>query len=208
MSIPTQVNVPESPFNSPSRVYNGEGVEAKAYRFVTRMPASISGQLPTPTSPRVLTEFAAVAEDLSSDAIVVTDVTDTVPRTPIVGSFAAIRARRILHQYRISFWDDSGIVDQLTASSEADPSQATIDTNWNNFQLFSYLPSPLMPTQEQFADLITPSKNAANVRDSLAKMGIYTAVVTNPAPVFILPPATSLPGQTPFASNLSQFCAP
>jgi len=209
VSIPTQINVPQSPFNSPSRVYNGEGVEKKAFRYIKpERNETVDTTTLLPTRPQVLTDFAAVASDLDSDAFVVTDVTDTVPRTPIVGTFAAIRARRILHQYRIGFWSTAGIIDQITASSESDPSQTDIDNNWNNFQLFSYLPSQLMPTKEQFADLITPSKNASNVRNSLPSMGINTTVVTNPLPNAIAPAAASLPSQTPFASNLSQFCAP
>ncbi len=210
MTLPTQINVPGAPFNTPQHVYNGEGVEAKSFRFLIPLPPQdFNAAIATPAGPQVLTDFAAIPSDVQSNAFVVNDVQDTVPRTPVTGSFSAVRARRILHQYRIGFWSDAGIIDQLTASNAADPTQDQIDTNWANFQLFSYLPDALMPTKEQFSDLITPSKNATNVLDALPLMGINTSVVTNPVPTVVAPAApASLPDPTPFASNLSQFCAP
>jgi hypothetical protein len=210
MSNPLQINSTSTPFNTSTRVYNGEAVEVKSYTYLTAQPTPIDPTTAIPARPSVLTDFGAVASDLASTKVVANDVLDNVPRSAIIGSFAAIRARRILHQYRIAFWEDSGIIDQKTSSTAADPTQADIDANWNNFQLFSYLPDELSISKQTFADYITPSKNSANVRDSLANMGINTNFTANPAPLVSNTAAivSTLPSQTPFASNLSQFCAP
>lgn len=210
MSNPSEINVAAAPFNTPTRVFNGDAVEVKAYTYLTPQPIFIDPSTAIPSRPSVLTNFSAVASDLSSTTVIANDLRDTVPRSAIIGSFAAIRARRILHQYRIAFWSDSGIIDQQTASTAADPTQADIDENWKNFQLFSYLPDQLSISKQTFSDYITPSKNAANVKDSLASMGINTSFTPNPAPLVSNTTAivSSLPSQTPFASNLSQFCAP
>lgn len=210
MATPLDINVASSSFNTPARVYNGDAVGAKAYTYLTPEQAPIDPSVSVPARPSVLTTFSAVASDLASTAIVATDVLDTVPRLPILGSFAAVRARRILHLYRIAFWADSGIIDQQTESTAADPTQADIDASWDNFQLFSYLPDQLSLSKQTFSEYVTPSKNAANVRDSLTNMGINTSFTTNPAPLVSNTTAvvSTLPSQTPFASNLSQFCAP
>lgn len=210
MTHPLDINSDSTSFNTPTRVYNGDAVDVKSYKYLTPQTTPIDTTTAVPPRPAILTDFGAIASDLASTTVVANDVLDTVPRSAIVGSFAAIRARRILHQYRIAFWSDSGIIDQQTASTAADPTQADIDENWKNFQLFSYLPDQLSISKQTFADYLTPSKNAANVRDSLSRMGINTDFTSNPAPLVSNTAAivSTLPSQTPFASNLSQFCAP
>lgn len=211
---PTQINVPAAPFNTPDNLYDGSQSNLPAaFSFLQRLPtANPLPPAPYPQGlPQVLTEFAATESDAITGAqIVQSALSDPVQRQPLAGSFAAIRAGRILHQFRIGFWSTAGIIDQAVASTAADPTADQITAAYQNFLAFSYLPPALTPSAQQFADLITPSKNAQNVLNALPSMGINIAVVTNPVPDTIVDTTvtqTALPPNTPFANNLSQFCA-
>ena len=90
------------------------------------------------------------------------------------GSFAGLRAMRLLHQYRIDFWGDSSAV-ALLGSSSGDPSEAQLDQAYDDFVLFSYLPPQLMPTKAVFRDMSRPTARSSVLRSSLPTMGINTA---------------------------------
>jgi hypothetical protein len=214
MNTPSQINVPTGPFNTPTRLYDGtQSNVPPIFSFLQRLPpANPLPPSPYPAGqPAVLTEFAATEVDaITGAAVVQAAIADPVQRQPLSGSFAAVRAGRILHQYRIGFWSTAGIIDQTVASNAADPTADQIATAYQNFLAFSYLPPALTPSSDEFADLITPSKNAQNVLNALPSMGINTTIVTNPVPDAITDTTavdTVLPPNTPFANNLSQFCA-
>lgn len=210
MTTPDQVNAPQTSFNEELQLYNGVNPPTpKSYNFITRKPdngIAAPGQIPTATR-KVLTDLNATASDTTTLKTVTAD-SEQIPRQPITGSFAAVRALRVLHQHRIGFWSEAGIIDQFAASKSADPTPEQINDAYNIFQVFSYLPSAIAPSAQVFADLITPSKSASNVKNALERMGIRTAIVTNPVPTLVVAPAAAtLPDNVPFASNLSQFCA-
>lgn len=209
MIPPDQVNAPQTSFNEEQQLYNGVNpANAPVYRYLTRVPTDLVDPSGIQrVGPRVLTDLVATSSDTKTTTKTVSKLNDTVPRQPITGSFAAVRAVRILHQYRIGFWSDAGIIEQVASSNASDPSQAQIDDSYNKFQVFSYLPAAITPTAQEFGDLITPSKNANNVKNALSRMGINTTVVTNPVPTLVSPDAATLPDPVPFANNLSQFCA-
>lgn len=211
--MPNQINAPQTPFNNPGQLFNGlNPAVPPVFNFVQRTPPdpySVRQFGQSSPVPVVLTTLAATPADVAASPVTAAETTDTVPRQPITGSFAAVRALRILHQYRVAFWSDAGIIDQYVASNAADPTQAEIDTAYAQFLVFSYLPPALTPSAQEFGDLITPSKTAANVKNALPSMGINVTVVTNPVPTTADNPTTTatLPALTPFANNLSQFCA-
>jgi hypothetical protein len=211
---PSQVNAPTTPFNTPTRLFDGtQSTVPGTFSFLQRLPpANPLPAAPYPQGlPAVLTEFAATESDAITGAVIIQSaLADPVQRQPLAGSFAAVRAGRILHQYRIGFWSTAGIIDQTVASTAADPTADQIATAYQNFLIFSYLPPALTPTSDEFANLITPSMNTQNVLAALPLMGINTTVVTNPTPDTVIDTTvvpTVLPPNTPFANNLSQFCA-
>ena len=208
---PDQVNERLTTFNEPGQLWNdNSSKKTTRYNFLRQVFDEVS--LPNITQdesrPKILTSFAATDEDLDANAVI-DDSTAEVPREPIYGSFAAVRALRVLHQYRVGFWGDGGVIETITATQRADPTSADIDTMYAKFLLFSYLPDELSPTREEFADLVTPSKNSANVRNALSSMGISAVVGASAPDRFfndnpIIPPTLADP--YPFGQNLSSFC--
>src|SRR5271170_2865169 len=214
MIPPSQINVPAAPFNTPDHLYDGtQSNVPPIFSFLQRLPpANPLPPSPYPAGqPAVLTDFAATEMDAITGAVLIQSaLADPIQRQPLAGSFAAVRAGRVLHQYRIGFWSTAGIIDQAVTSSSSDPTADQITAAYQNFLVFSYLPPALTPSAEQFADLITPSKNAQNVLNALTSMGINTTVITNPVPDTVVDTTvvnTTLPPNTPFANNISQFCA-
>lgn len=137
---------------------------------------------------------------------------DTAPAIPLGGSFSAVRAARIAHQYRVGFWDPAtGIVDKIanTNENEADPNPDDIDAQYEDFLLFCYLPVQLQPTKEQFSDLISPTRRSAYVARSVTAVGVAGDTGVAPASLSDLGTTANplLPTVNPFASRVSAFCA-
>ena len=207
---PDQINERTTTFNESGQLWNdNQSNLTKSFSYLRQVfdETQLPNIAPDATRPKVLTDFSAIESDVSSSSVT-SDTTDDVPRTPIYGSFAAVRALRLLHQHRIGFWGESGIVETISARNGTDPSSADIQNKYQTFLLFSYLPDELTPTQEEFGDLITPSKMPANIRNALPNMGI-TVVTTSRDPEFAGANGditTILPDPHPFADNLSSFC--
>lgn len=208
---PDQINERLSTFNDLGQLFNdNETKKNTSYSYLKQVFDSEELKSITKDAerPKILRDFSATESDLEAQPTV-NDSTSDVPRAPIYGSFAAVRALRMLHQYRVGFWGDSGIIETSVESQKPDPSTDDIVDMYTKFQLFNYLPPDITPTQEEFGDLVTPSKAAANVKNSLSLMGISTSTnigdlnrFINDNPVVI----PTLPDPYPFATNLSQFC--
>jgi hypothetical protein len=208
---PDQINERLTTFNEHGQLFNDN--ESKKNASVRYLKQIFDREtLPNITTdagrPKIVRDFIATDDDITVSQTN-TETQTEVPRAPIYGSFAAVRALRMLHQYRIGFWGDSGIIETVTEAQKPDPSTDDIADMYAKFQLFSYLPEDISPTQEEFGDMVTPSKRAANVKNGLASMGINTSTDTgelsrfiNDSPVVI----PTLPEPYPFATNLSQFC--
>lgn len=208
---PDQVNERLTTFNEVGQLWNdNESKKNKSYNYLRQVfdETTLPGITTDSSRPKILTDFVATPGDLEAQGII-DDSTADVPREPIYGSFAAVRALRTLHQYRVGFWGDSGLIETLTASPKADPTSDDITNMYSKFLLFSYLPEEMTPSQEEFGDLVTPSKQAANVRNALTLMGIASVTSDNNQERFfndnpIIPPTLAKP--YPFARNLSSFC--
>lgn len=197
-------------FNTEAQIFN-ENAPSKVRRFLTplREAQSIPG-IPGPdTRPRVLRDFTDETELPNAPRVAAEQ--EDLPREPLAGSFTAVRAARILHQHRIGFWSNSGIIETITGSLAADPSREQIDDLYDKFLVFSYLPAELTPTREEFADIVTPSKLAAVTKTALFDMGILITPTPPDRDNDVFPDDEREPilqvKDRPFAITLNQFCS-
>lgn len=208
MRQPDDINTP-APFNDTGELWNDDDAKVvRPIRYLTPLDETQAPEQIVARRPRVLRDFAAVPEDLPVDRVY--DGSVHVARETLVGSFAAVRAAKILQQYTIGFWSDAGIIETLTESQASDPSADDVATQYENFQTFSYLPASITPSQTEFADLVAPSKRPTNVRNSLSAMGLKVSNVNVDNVAVFQDTANvgqTLPDPIPFANSLSTFCS-
>jgi len=166
------VNAPATVWNEPTNIWNFDGSTPQgpinAYERIVDVPPAPDVEL---SQPRVVSEPAAIESDLTGER---QDTADEAPVAfrAVVGPFAATRAVRLLEQHRSAFWSRDGVVSSVYQTDKPDPSPAEIKRLYDQFKLFSYLPGPMMPTAEEFADLVTPSKVITVIQDNLANLGV------------------------------------
>jgi hypothetical protein len=208
MSDADPINVPNAPFNTPVKSLwnNNAAGPIKPIRYLTAIPNDPLESIDSGINrTRILRNFGAEPSDLATTKVEVSE--PSVQRRPLTGSFSAVRSARILHQYRLGFWSDAGVIDTLAQSQKSDPTDAEVTTMYEKFQVFSYLPAPLAPTQQEFSDAVTPSKAAAIAKKALADMGIAQSSAREQGafpdnerePIKIV-------ADEPFAITLSEFC--
>lgn len=196
-----------STLNAPGQLY-GPDASAPAFRRALA-PMDDEVVAPTPNErPRVLTRLPGEpAPALAAD-------TDNLPaEAPVVldGPFSAVRAARVAHQYRVDFWSpDSDVLGVLAEDDSANPSDAQLDTMYNDLALFSYLPAQLFPTRASFGEQSKPTQRAAYLATTTADVGVGTGVQTQTPAIRTFTGGTEsgpiLPVNTPFAMRIGTQC--
>jgi hypothetical protein len=195
---PTQV------FDPPGTVFNGTGPVREPHHYVRRVPEEAGRSSKPAWAPSVRTSFANAGD------VTAPQVNAGAPKPPayeaLTGSFSGVRAAQSLRQHQIDFWGESAIVEHVMAAPGADPSSTQIDQMYSDLQLFSYMPADMLPSKEEFADQVTPSRAAAAARMQLVTAGIITnnnwsqpQPATEPTPMITASP--------PFADKLTDWCA-
>lgn len=191
--------------------FNGPRAPAARTSYAHRLPPS---SVPVPLPPWIPTtrrDFA-VPSDVSSTPIHVVAPTPITAYTPYVGGFSGVRAAQVMHQHDIKFWTEGGVVDVVMKSKQPDPSSAEIDQMYADLQLFSYMPTGMLPTAAEFADQVTPSRRTLAAKRDLRKAGIFASNTNNAASAASISntDTVGLPtliGQPPFADRLTDWCA-
>ena len=184
----------------------GSNTTRRAHTFAQSIPRP---QQPDarPPAPGVVTNLNASIEN----GRVTTKAPPEPERRVFDGPTCAVRAARLAHQYRVDFWGDSSAIATL-GSDRGDPSEAALEQAYQDFVLFSYLPSQLMPTKAAFRDMSRPSARASIIREALPAMGINTTATTQQTPQTIetyddpsnLPLITAPP---PYSETMGSLCA-
>lgn len=203
---PDQINRQTQVFNAPGELWNSDAPASKP-RYLQPIKESVrSPGIPGPTRPRVLRNFDPVAEPEQ-----ISTVQPAPPPTQtFAGSFSALRAMRVCHQYRVGFWGPSSVMRLLSQNRNPDPSQSALDQMYADFQLFNYLPDSMTPTREQFDDFAKPQKRQALLQSSLDQIGIRSSQASTGATAtddrLSDIDSTVLPTPVPFRSSVTTFC--
>lgn len=178
-------------FNAPGQLFNI--FEQQRHKYLKQLP--ITG----PTNPPdLIPDGTAVRRNFDD---FVPFVTESLPppvikRQAVVGSFSAVRAARILHQYLVNFWSDPDILLALNNPAPLVYSADTLTQMYADFLLFNYLPAKMTPTQQQFTEIVQPNGIFEQ------PLGLTPAAVV---PEDVLNEAT-LPPPIPFGESLTPFC--
>ncbi len=205
------IDRPKRTMNQPTELFNNNN-PPPAQHVVQRVQAPSAPSSPLVAErPRIRRTFGSTPEEIRAETP--TQIVDTsvfTARKQLTGSFAAVRAARTLHQYLVDFWDSAGVIDTVVGQVEADPTQDQLDQMYDDFLLFSYLPSVMTPSKPTFIDMATPSKRAAVVQADLPNMGINTKVAQTQSDTTIQDQEViviiALPTPPPYAERLTSFC--
>lgn len=202
-----KINDIDQRWNNEGELWNEDNPPPKTRRFLRPLPAEneIFG---------VQAERQKVIHDWNRETDQPVVAKEDLPpkHTHFTGNFAALRAMRVAHQHRINFWGEEGPIRLFTSSDVPDPSQAQLDQQYQDLQLFSYLPDSMLPTRRQFEDLARPQRRAAVTQARLADAGVTTGAQdqtddTTDARLVISSQQPLLPASVPFSGNLADFCA-
>jgi hypothetical protein len=206
---PERVNEPQGIFNEPGRLFQNDtppGAPKIVRRFVVPSDPSLSAV--PPTSGRVQRQLGATPEDFPGEEVVQQNSPE-VPRDVVTGSFSLARAARVVHQYDVDYWSAEGVVGSVAASPLPPPSASEIESKYNDFLAYSYLPSSMVPTLSVFGDMLNPRAKISFVTSALPAAGVNTkagtsdGLINQPATGFAVV-ITVLP--VPFAENLQSAC--
>lgn len=192
-------------FDPQGLVFNGVGPVREPRTYVRRVPDEAGLSSKPAWAPKVRTSFANEG-DVTAAPVSAGAPAQQVSYEQLTGSFAGVRAAQVLRQHQIDFWGASGIVEYAMASPGSDPSQAQVDQMYDDLQLFSYLPGDMLPSKEDFAAQVTPSRCAAAARMQLVTAGIITNNTwSTPQPA--TEPTPMITASPPFADKLTDWCA-
>ena len=171
MPNPDLINSKNQNWNTEGELFNSDAPGPKVYRFLQPLSDDLGdGQLP-PTELRP-TKSTFVNPDVQERI----NANDEAPilRTVLVGSYSAVRAAQVSHQYRVGFWDSEGVVGFIGRATAPNPSDDTLDQMWEDFELFSYLPASLRPSEAEFKQRSLPQNRVALLRNNLNNCGLRT----------------------------------
>ena len=225
---PDSINTPSTIFNQPGDVWgNNEAPATVPLNTYYRVPQPNSAPItPDFATPQILTiqgqTLAATPDDVASTTTIPQPAAPTaIPTTPVVAPYSIARGLSILDQYRSGFWTTSDAIETIAASmataTAMDPTPAELVDAWTNFQVFSYLPVQISPSQADFNALSTPSQRATWIRAQLANIGINVSSALNAPTTKIsltdmmtnaLAPSTGTitAEPPPYANTLSSIC--
>lgn len=196
-------------FNTETELY-GSNELPRGRSIVKRYNGGSSAATSTPTG-RVQRQLGATKQDFVPDTREVVTSEDPAPieRDVYSGTVASTRAARVIHQYDIDFWGNTGVMAYATRSTQPQMSEDEITEKYNDFVAFSYLPNSLLPSKELFRDMVNPQSRTAAMPGLLLAAGL----VTTPTNTVGLVNQTDLGGvedlptiPPPFASNLQSAC--
>lgn len=173
-----QINVPGITFNEDGELYNDDAGRAGRPNFLRRtyppgyFDTPLVSNSPVPNSGRRVVQKVATPRDLPAGRI--THATSVPRHVSFRGSFSAVRAMRIAHQYRVNFWEESGVVGVFGANNGSDPSEAEVDTLYADLLLHNYMPSSMVVSRDEFADMVKPQRRTELLLGAVAKMGIQS----------------------------------
>ncbi len=204
------INQSKEPFNQPGELF-GSDTKRKKIRYVKALPPErpAAGSGPGNERPTVRRSFDGTGDDLGvieTRSVVSSEENQPAPikRRALVGSFAAVRAARLVHQHTIDFWGDAGVIAHVVGQPKPDLSDNDASQMYQDFLLFSYLPKQMTPTRQEFINLVTPSKAVVNIQGRLSNMGIESP--PRIADTETEDDSTTLTNDVPFAENLGLFC--
>jgi len=200
MADPNPLNQQSSPFNAQGELFNSNVLVSRPSHFVTPIAAaSLPGTLLPPVRPRVLT-------NLGGDVAPVVVDTPAVTTKQMTGSYAATRAARVAHMHEAGVFDL--IRTHLTQTTKPDPTDAQLDQQYADLRAFSYMPTQMLPTREEFGQMSRPSQVAGYISSVMSKIAGVGR------PTTLTPPAEQgsvtvplLPANTPYSQSLNAFCA-
>lgn len=206
MAVDT-INGQTQAWNTPGELWNGEGTITEKKRYLRPIQESTRGPgVPGPARPRILRNFDPEQEPERISTV----EAQPPPSVTFAGSFSALRAMRVAHQYRVSFWGPNGPMRLISQTNSPDPTSDAITQMYADFQLFNYLPDSLTPSQQEFDDFAKPQKRQALMQSSLDSIGVRSASVSAGADAIddrlSALDSTILPTPVPFQSAVTTFC--
>lgn len=191
-------------FNAPGQLFNSDDpVSSGVRRYVQALPPDPGTETPTVTRPKRFTTFGPQQPREVAEA-------DPVPHVqPVVGCMAAVRAARIAHQHRNQVWGRDVLIGLVAASDTPDPTPDQIEQMYSDLQLFTYLPSNMLPSRTEFEDMVRPQRRQALVESRLTDLGIAVQAQPVSTPLLVDEEVANdelLPAQVPFSESNLNSC--
>ena len=198
-TINTNVN---GKFNADAQLFNDNDPVAPPNRFLrpTLDPRPEYERSPAPTLRTRFGEEERVAEQRKPSPY----------RKPLYGSFAGVRSARNVHQHEFDLWSPQAFPAVVGDDSRPDPSDADLAQQYEDYQLFSYLPPTMEVGEEEFRAMSRPSNRPAYLTENLENMGIRRSMVGRGEPFAIGdgdPDTRQLLIRSPFSRGLNRGCA-
>jgi len=143
-----------STYNNPGELF-GSDVVRRVRRVIPAEPREVFGS--------------------SSDDFDTADQSPPEPELPLqrvelAGSFSLLRAARVAHQHRVEFWESNRVLPAIGGSSAPDPSTASLEEQFNDMILNSYLPPSLTPSRAEFEIMSSPTRRLEYLQTLVARL--------------------------------------